>query len=212
MSTKQIEIRAGLRGIELRDKGANGIGTLVGYAAVFNSKSVDMGFYEIVAPGAFSRALSSGIDVRALAHHDSSSVIGRRKAGTLRLEEDAKGLRVEIDLPDTSHGRDIRESVARGDLDGMSFGFSVRDAAWETQDGEDVRILKDVEVYEVSVVAFPAYEGTEVSVRSAKAVLEERREHARPPLTDVQATAAREAAVAEYKSLAQRIEKQFARA
>jgi HK97 family phage prohead protease len=98
--------------------------TIAGYAAVFNDVA-DIGgsFREIIAPGAFKDTL--GGDVRALVDHDSGRVIGRSTAGTLRLNEDDKGLKVEIDLPDTSDGRDLAVSLTRGDISGMSFGFRV---------------------------------------------------------------------------------------
>jgi HK97 family phage prohead protease len=97
-----------------------------GYAIVFNSVSVDRGgFREIIAPEAVDRTLSEGLDVRALADHDSAKVIGRTRAGTLRLRKDSRGLMVEIE-PDTeiSYAKDIMRSVARGDVSGMSFGFA----------------------------------------------------------------------------------------
>ena len=94
---------AGDLGIEQRADGAGD--KLVGYAAVFNSPSQDLGgFREQIAPGAFSQAIAEGADVRALWNHDNSQVLGRTSAGTLSLAEDDRGLRVEIDLPDTQAG------------------------------------------------------------------------------------------------------------
>ena len=153
---------------EIRVEGAaSGKPKISGYAAVFNSRSEDLGgFVEIVKPGAFSRTLADGADVRALVGHDSNQVIGRNKAGTLDIFEDEHGLRVEIDPPDTSVGRDIVESVRRGDIDSMSFGFIVETDSWNTEEGQEVRTLEDVELLEVSVVAWPAYQDTEVAVRS----------------------------------------------
>src|SRR5438128_11032112 len=99
------ETRA-LSGIELRvDAGAPP--KLVGYAAVFNSKSLDLGgFIEIVRPGAFKRTLAAGADVRALVNHDPNLIIGRNKAGTLDVAEDDRGLKVTITPLDTQAGRD----------------------------------------------------------------------------------------------------------
>tara|TARA_Y100000310_G_scaffold260344_1_gene269228 strand:- start:2339 stop:2923 length:585 start_codon:yes stop_codon:yes gene_type:complete len=153
---------------EIRVEGAaSGKPKISGYAAVFNSRSEDLGgFVEVIKPGAFARTLTDGADVRALVGHDSNQVIGRNKAGTLDVFEDDHGLKVEIDPPDTTAGRDIVESVRRGDIDSMSFGFIVETDSWNTEDGQEVRTLEDVELLEVSVVAWPAYQDTEVAVRS----------------------------------------------
>ena len=115
-----MERRSLVAAPELRegDKGK----TIAGYAAVFNEET-DIGgaFREIIAPGAFKGTLDR--DIRALVDHDSGRVIGRSKAGTLRLNEDSHGLAVEVDLPDTTDGRDLAVSLSRGDISGMSFGF-----------------------------------------------------------------------------------------
>ena len=148
---------------------------ITGYAAVFNSRSEDLGgFVEIIEPGAFSGSLESA-DVRALVGHDATQVIGRNKSGTLNVFEDDHGLRVEIDPPNTSAGRDIVESVRRGDIDSMSFGFIATNDRWEYDDGQEVRYLEQVELLEVSVVAWPAYQSTEVAVRSLLEAKEEPR-------------------------------------
>lgn len=147
--------------IELRDNSR----TIAGYAAVFNSVA-DIGgaFREQIAPGAFAKSLSD--DVRALFDHDTGHVLGRTKSGTLRLAEDARGLAVEIDLPDTQTGRDLRESMARGDIDGMSFGFRVTKQDWDETGEIPLRTIRELELFEVSVVTFPAYADTEVALRS----------------------------------------------
>jgi hypothetical protein len=153
---------------ELRINEANGRRTLTGYAAVFNSLSGDLGgFKETINRGAFSRSLNSNPDVVALSEHDSKKgILGRTKSGTLRLNEDSVGLRFECDLPTTQLGNDIATSVARGDLDACSFGFVANDSSWaETGDGV-VRSLKDVSLFDVSVVANPAYPATSVQLRS----------------------------------------------
>jgi hypothetical protein len=147
--------------IEVRDNSR----TVAGYAAVFNSPT-DIGgaFREQIAPGAFTKALTG--DVRALFDHDTSMVLGRTKSGTLRLSEDSRGLAVEIDLPDTQLGRDLSASLARGDIDGMSFGFRVTDQEWDETGNTPLRTIRGVELFEVSVVTFPAYADTEVALRS----------------------------------------------
>lgn len=139
--------------------------TIAGYAAIFNEVA-DIGgsFREIIAPGAFKETLSG--DIRALVDHDSGRVIGRSKAGTLRLTEDDHGLSVEVDLPDTTDGRDLAVSLTRGDISGMSFGFRVTHDEWDETGDIPTRTIRAVELFEVSAVAFPAYEGTELALRS----------------------------------------------
>lgn len=166
------ERRSFLQPLEVRaDQGAM---TLTGYAAVFG-QATDLGpFREQIAPGAFSETLRSS-DVRALFNHDASKVLGRLSAGTLRLTEDATGLSAEIDLPDTTDGRDVRELVRRGDVSGMSFGFRVLSDRWDFTGDEAFRTIEAVELYEVSAVTFPAYEGTTIALRSRDQALRERR-------------------------------------
>lgn len=138
---------------------------LEGYAAVFDKPTEIMGFREVVKPGAFTNTLKDA-DVRALVNHDGNMILGRSKAGTLRMTEDASGLKVSIDLPDTTTGRDIAESVKRGDIDGMSFAFRTIKDSWRKEDGHDLRELEQVELHDVSVVTYPAYADTSVAVRS----------------------------------------------
>ena len=149
---------------------------LAGYAAVYDVKSEPIygSFYEIVRRGAFKRALEGKDDVRALFDHDSARVLGRTKPKTLRLSDDAHGLKVEIDLPDTSEARDLAASIDRGDIDQMSFGFSTIQDRWtseKTPEGiwVDVRELLEVELFDVSVVTYPAYTQTEIALRSRDA-------------------------------------------
>jgi HK97 family phage prohead protease len=147
--------------------------TISGYAAIFNDVA-DIGgsFREVIAPGAFKDTLAG--DIRALVDHDSGRVIGRSTAGTLRLNEDDKGLAVEIDLPDTTDGRDLAVSLTRGDISGMSFGFRVTRDEWDETGDIPTRTIRSVELFEVSAVAFPAYEGTELALRSLNDLRDER--------------------------------------
>lgn len=146
---------------------------VIGYAAVYGPMSEDLGgFREIVANTAFERSIKDGVDVRALIGHDDSMVIGRMSAGTLRLRSDERGLGVEIDLPDTSYARDLRELLKRGDISQMSFAFSVPDGGDSWGPGSDgvkrLRTLNDVNLHEVSVVAVPAYPDTTAALRSMR--------------------------------------------
>lgn len=161
---KNKETRQTFEAIEFRE--SDGSPTLTGYAALYNSET-DLGYFrETILPGAFKRSLETPeSDVRALWNHDTSFILGRAKAGTLRVFEDERGLGFELNLPDTQAGRDTAISVKRGDITGMSFGFAVRDEEWDRSDG-DLRKLKDIELYEISPVTFPAYADTTVAMRS----------------------------------------------
>jgi HK97 family phage prohead protease len=141
--------------------------TLRGYAIAFNSLSADLGgFRELILPEAVDRTLREARDVRALVDHDPSQVLGRTTAGTLRLHKDERGLLAEIDPPDTQVGRDILTLVARGDVNGMSFAFTVPHGGdrFEVRDGVPVRIIHDMVIAEVSVVTFPAYAAADVQL------------------------------------------------
>lgn len=158
------EIRFGLKP-EVRAR--EGQRRITGYAAVFNSPvSFSANFREVILPGAFRRSLNIGADVRALVEHDPALIIGRSKAGTLRLREDDRGLLVEILPPDTQPGRDVLTSLERGDLDQMSFAGFVTGEKEEKTDGVWTRSVTEVELLDVSVVAFPAYESTSAQARS----------------------------------------------
>jgi len=152
--------------------------TVAGYAAVFGD-TADIGGYfrEVIARGAFTNTLRTG-DVRAYFDHDRGRVLGRTSSGTLRLREDERGLAVEIDLPDTSDGRDVKTLIERGDISGMSFGFSVLKQEWDETVDPPTRTIMEVELREVSIVSEPAYDGTSIALRSLdEARKEHRRQH-----------------------------------
>jgi hypothetical protein len=131
-----------------------------GYAAVFNSDSEPLPFTERIAPGAFIRSLKSRNDIKLLWNHDTGSVLGSTRAGTLSLIEDDRGLRVTADLPNTTTGRDAAELLKRGDVDAMSFGFTVPKGGDSWSDDGRERTLNEIRLHEVSIVAFPAYSAT----------------------------------------------------
>lgn len=140
---------------------------LEGYAATFGARATIGTFSETIRAGAFRASLASGRDVLALVDHDPTALLARTSSGTLRLREDARGLAFEIDLPETTLGRDILAMAERRDLGGMSFGFKATDEAWPAN---DVRELRAVDLVEVSVVrAFPAYPDTAIAARSRPA-------------------------------------------
>lgn len=155
-SLSKMETRVNAVDFEIREE-ADGM-TFEGYAAVFDSPSEPLPFIERIAPGAFRTSLRSRNDVKLLWNHDSGSVLGSTRAKTLTLTEDDRGLKVMAKLPNTSLGRDAAELLKRGDVDSMSFGFSVIKDAWNSEGNE--RTLKSVRLHEVSIVAFPAYSGT----------------------------------------------------
>jgi HK97 family phage prohead protease len=105
-------------------------------------------------------------DVRALWNHNSDYVLGRNVSGTLALDEDEHGLRVAITPPDTQWARDLLVSMKRGDVDQMSFGFMTREDAWGQGDDGLTRELIDVDLFDVSVVTYPAYPQTSAEARS----------------------------------------------
>lgn len=139
---------------------------LSGYAAVFGVEArISTDLTERIASGAFTGTLRSGRDILALADHDPKQVLARTKSGTLRLSEDSHGLAFELDVPNTRIGRDLLELSERGDLGGMSFGFTVAKGGERMVEG--VREVRDVILHEISVVSsFPAYAQTSVSARA----------------------------------------------
>jgi hypothetical protein len=139
---------------------------LVGYAAVFDSLSEDLGgFREKIAPGTFKKTIRKN-DIRALWNHDPNFVLGRKKAKTLKLKEDDHGLRMTIIPPDTQWARDLLTSIDRGDVDQMSFGFRTIKDEWEEKKRETIRTLTEVELLDVAPVTYPAYPDTEIALRS----------------------------------------------
>lgn len=179
LTTNRVEIR----------EDEEGNRTLTGYAIKWEMKSVTMGwrrFREQFKRGAFTESLTNE-DQLALWSHDTSKVLGRTKNGTLRLFEDEIGLRFELDLLDTTLGDDAYKTIKRGDVDGVSFGFSMLKQEWDEADPDNViRTITKAKLLEISPVAFPAYPDSEVSARSSdpyeQHVLEKRNEQRRKRL------------------------------
>ena len=174
------EIRVRDEPLEVRELTTDKKGrTVRGYAAVFDTETDICGCWvEKIAKGAFSKTLQSA-DVLALYSHRTDRVLGRTTSGTLRLEEDDKGLAVEIDLPDTTDGRDLAVLIERGDVKGMSFGFCTRKQTWDETVEPPKRTIEEVELYEVTITAFPQYPETEIGMRSLEHARNERRQHDR---------------------------------
>ncbi len=154
--------------VDVRDIDTRGR-MLVGYAAVYGAESGDLGgFSERVAPGAFRDVLASPeLDVRALLNHDPNAVLGRSRSGTLRLADDERGLRFELDLPESPLGENVRASVARGDIDGASFRFRVGRDTWE---GSRRTVETVAHLADCSVATFGAYPAASVELRTRPAV------------------------------------------
>lgn len=161
--------------LEARDA-TTGRPRLTGYAAKFNTLSRPIGslrFREKINPIAFDETLASRPDVRFTLNHDPNKVMGRTKAGTLKLSTDRVGLRFDLDVPDTDPGRDLVVSVKRGDISDCSFSFRTLDDAWsQDENGNPIRTLKKVSLHDgdVSAVAYPAYPNTEINARSLEAI------------------------------------------
>lgn len=156
-----------------------------GHAAVFNSRTaignpLTWGFYEEIAPGAFTKTISEG-DARMLIDHDTRMVVSRVSAGSLRLAQDQVGLAVDADLEtELSYVSDLVVNLRNKNITGMSFGFRVVKDDWEpvkieTVDGDkaeaELRIIREVQLFEVSAVTFPAYEDTDAGLRSVGVAL-----------------------------------------
>lgn len=143
-----------------------------GIAALYNVETMIGGaFREVIRPGAFAKTLSERDQV-ALWNHDTGKPLGRKSAGTLEIEDREDGIHVAIYPGSRSWDNDAYESIARGDVKGMSFGMDVmKDNAVRTADGLLVELL-EVRLWEVSPVTFPAYELTSVEARYAQRFIE----------------------------------------
>lgn len=160
-----LEIREGLRlaAVPIAARAAGAL--LTGYASVYDSPSVDFGGWrEIVARGAFDESLSekNSRPIKAFWNHNSDIVLGSTDAGTLHLESDHRGLLVSIEPP--ASAAQYVESIQRGDVSQMSIGFIVREQEWvEEKSGSLLRIIRNIDLWEVSPVAFPAYPSTSIT-------------------------------------------------
>ena len=149
--------------VEMRAEG-DGM-TFTGYAIRYGVPSQPLPFTEFIAEGAATRTLSSRNNIKAFVNHDTNMVIGSTRAGTLKLTEDSRGVLAEIQLPDTTYGRDLAISVKRGDVSGMSFGFSAVEDNWNEDYSQ--RTVTELRLHEVSpVTGFEAYTQTDAAVRS----------------------------------------------
>jgi HK97 family phage prohead protease len=157
--------------------------TLVGYAAVFDKISNPMGtgarqVREVIRSGAFTKAVAAVArghqNVFAYFNHgvaggipEAALPLGSSRDGSLRLRQDNVGLRFELDLPDTSDGRDLAEMVQRGTVRGVSFGFDTRSVVetWDHTAKPPVRVIHQIGIVgDISPTHMPVYPDTSVSL------------------------------------------------
>lgn len=167
LAPARIEFRA--------DTTTGGLGTLTGYAAVFNEDTVidswEGKFVERISPGAFRNTLNTrGDRIKVLFNHGFDPQIGDKPLGKPSvMREDEHGLFVEVPLDETSYNRDLVASLRSGALDGMSFRFSVVREKWDESGDLPVRTVGEMKLYEFGPVTFPAYEATTAGVRARDA-------------------------------------------
>lgn len=142
-----------------------------GHAALFGKRawigSRSCGFWEQLAPSAFTKTIQEA-DVRFLMNHDPQYVLARNKSGTLRLSEDSMGLAVDADMAPTTYAKDLALVLERGDVSQMSFAFDMVTYEWSVaEDDNDLLTVREVKLYDVAVVTYPAYEETDAGLRSA---------------------------------------------
>ena len=186
MDPERRDLSLTTAGVEVRATGGNE--RFVGHAAVFDTRTsignpLKWGFYEEIAPGAFTKTLGEG-DARMLIDHDSFYVVSRVSADTLNLAQDKRGLAVDSALDeDLSYVKDLKVNIRNKNITGMSFGFYVMKDEWstetvETSDGNtaevEIRRIQEVRLIEVSAVSFPAYEETDAGLRAVARTLQGR--------------------------------------
>lgn len=144
-----------------------------GYAAIFSDEYTKLKdrwgdcFYEKISPGAFLKTLNDkSRDKFMLINHDWNKVVGRTNSN-LELEEDNKGLRFSLEIPNTSDGNDLLENVRLGLVKGCSFGFNIlnQKTRWD-DDWNFYRDITEVDLFEITATPIPAYSDTEISCRS----------------------------------------------
>lgn len=161
------------------DDDADHLFVMTGHAAVFDHRTTlargkTYTITESIQRGAFRKALDEHQDVAALWNHDSRMVLARVGNGTLDLNEDPRGLATTARVADTSYARDLQTLTKRGDVNSMSFGFTVAEDRWteETDADGNVTAHRDIikvdRLLDVSPVTFPAYPQTNVQARSAE--------------------------------------------
>nr|WGD84471.1 HK97 family phage prohead protease [Bacillus subtilis] len=181
--SKEVEIRTSQEGTLKAHSDDDGPKVISGYALKFGTRSHNLGgFIEMIDKRALDQTDMS--DVRALIDHDPSKILGRTSAGTLKLEVDDIGLRFDVTLPNTQYASDLYENLRVGNISNCSFGFMLgKDGDSFTRDyktGLPLRSLRNIsKLTDVSVVTYPAYEDTDVTI--AKRNLQQYEERNRNP-------------------------------
>lgn len=162
-AAERLTMTAEVRAIAT-DDGSLRIG---GYAALFNTEASDLPFREVIAPGAFTRSIENNDPVFLLINHDTDQLpLASSQSRTLTLTQDDKGLRIDATLdPSNPRAQELASALTRGDVDKMSFAFSIAPGGETREAG--LRTLTDLNLFEVSVVTFPAYDSTSVGMRSS---------------------------------------------
>lgn len=160
--TKNIEMRSldAFSVIE-NDDGKHLTGSIL-----YNKRSLPLPWIEVIAPTAFNKTLADNSDVKFLYEHDYTNVLGRVKNGSLVLENRADGLYFDCRLPDTQLARDVYELVSNGYVQGISFGFRVIQDEWGWENDTEIRVLKEVQLFEITTCLEPAYPDNKVTNRS----------------------------------------------
>lgn len=138
----------------------DGNAKVTGAGAVYNKRSLDLGgFVEIIREGAFTRSLEEGREIKSYFNHDPNQVLGTTESDPpLNIEDGKRGLNYEVEIPDTSYGRDLRENLKRKNVKGSSFQFKTIEDNWYKDDeGVTVRELVEATLFEVGPVSDPAY-------------------------------------------------------
>ena len=165
MTIAKKEVRIQLNEIEIRDDEGSGR-VITGYPIVFNKPSENLGgFIEYVDPGALKNV--SMDNVYLIYGHEFNNVLARKDAGTLELSIDKTGLLFKATLPNTTLANDVLENIRVGNIQGMSFGFTVADESWEygKKDDPDIRRVKQIdELFEITLTPIPAYKDTTVAI------------------------------------------------
>lgn len=169
MNETEREFRTWLPPIEIRAAtGGKGLGTIVGLLVPYERLSDDMGgWFERFKRGAFKECLARADEIVSLRDHDMARLLGRRSAGTARFTDTDEGVMMECDVPDVTYARDMMVSLERKDLKGMSCGFWHTTADWtDLPDGKVIRVITKADLFDGSVVTWPAYPDTSIAVRS----------------------------------------------
>lgn len=171
MAGNDIEVRYADAEIRIDDDGV----IVEGHAAVFDEET-DIGgmFREIIEAGAFRNAVKND-DVQFLVNHGGLP-LARTSSGTLTLTEDKRGLHIKTSLdPDDPDVQQIIPKMKRGDLDKMSFAFRSINEEWDDSDDIPLRTIKEAQLFDVSIVNNPAYQGTDIGLRSLDAFRKEQK-------------------------------------